>query len=391
MDTIDLIRLPEYHANLARRRRASWIDIGTIAAMSFVAMGCSGIGYHPLEPTQAARLQARGNGFSAHIERVHASYASKSPANRVDVRIDNETGQPVHIEPERIELARFDSSARLLGAAKTRDDINLGSPVDGAIAGARMGSSIGKVAGSGGMGGGVVGAGVGIAGAALVMLPLAVFAVIDAAILEGEKNLDPGESGTYRIHLPAVPIDDGKQYALVLDEALGLPRGTMDPLPLVRPGMPHLGYRAPGDADWIFVGRVGGGAIRRAPLTAGLGGLEIFMGRQIGRFAFGGFGTFGAGAWGAEMRYRFEPARFLSIVPFFGYGYYPLVGYLGFNAGHGARWGVELQFSAGHAVRFGWPRNSAKVGLFAHAGPVFLRAVEGVGFAAQGGLSFGIF
>jgi hypothetical protein len=155
--------------------------------------------------------------------------------------------------------------------------------------------------------------------------------------------------------------------------------------------MPHLGYLPPADPEWIFVGRLGGGAIRRAPVTAGLGGLEIFVGRQMGRFSFGAFGTLGAGAWGGEMRYRTDPARFLSIVPFFGYGYYPFVGILGFNVGHGARWGIELQFSVGDSVRFGYRKHASKVGLYALAGPVFLRAIDGVAFAGQVGLSIGIF
>jgi hypothetical protein len=348
-----------------------------------------------MTPTPSAHLQTSGEGFSARIDTLHVEYTANKPTYRVDVRIENQTQHKVHLAPEKIELA-------LLGASKVRhqsvqtstnplEGANLGSPVEGAIVGAQAGSSLGRVTGSSGLGGGIVGAGLGIAGAMLIMIPLAIVVVIDAAIIEGEKNLDKGEGGTYRVVLPNESIDNGKPYALLLDGALGLSRGTLPPLMLVRPGEVHLGYQAPTAATWIFAGRLGGGVIRRAPVTAGLGGFEIFIGRQMGKFAFGGFGTLGAGAWGGEMRMRFEPAKVVSIVPFFGYGYYPIVGYLGFNAGHGPRWGIELQFSTGDQERFGYARNVTKVGIYALGGPVYLNAIDGVAFAGQVGLSFGIF
>jgi hypothetical protein len=45
----------------------------------------------------------------------------------------------------------------------------------------------------------------------------------------------------------------------------------------------------------------------------------------------------------------------------------------------------------GNAVRFGYARSSAKIGLFALGGPVVLNVIDGVGFAGQTGMSFGIF
>ncbi len=282
-------------------------------------------------PAQSAALETSGYGVSAHIERLHVEYRTKNPTYRVDVRIENQLPHEVNIAPEKIELA-------LIGASsQSRQQVKASS---GAI--------------------------------------------------EGQKNLGQGESGTYRIVLPGMPIDDGKPYALMLGEALGF-RADLPPLPLIRPGQAHLGYLPPTDATWIFVGRLGGGMIRNGPVFGGIGGFEIFIGRQMGRFAFGGFGTLGAGAWGGEMRLRFEPAKVLSLVPFFGYGYYPIVGYLGFNAGHGPRWGLEVQFSTGNNVHFGYARNLTKVGLYALGGPVFLNAIDGVAVAGQVGLSFGIF
>lgn len=282
-------------------------------------------------PASSAQLETRGEGLSARIERLHVNYASRNPAHRVDVRIQNDRPHVVRVAPEKVELARRNQS------------------VTTASSGVR------------------------------------------ATVIEGNTNLGPGESGTYRIVLPRMRIDGGEPYALLIDGALGLSRGTLAPLPLVRPSEPHLGYLAPEDASWVIAGRLGGGAMVRAPYLGGLGGFEIFVGRQIGRLAFGAFGTLGAGAWGGEMRLRFDPAKVLSIMPFFGYGYYPLVGVLGFNVGHGARWGFELQFSTGDTTRFGYPRNSTKVGLYALGGPVFLNAIDGVATMGQIGLSFGIF
>lgn len=306
-------------------RRVMSFDAFFLLAAGFLVTGCELVGYRPMVPAQSAKLETTGYGVSASIERLHVEYTTKNPTYRVDVRIDNQTGREVVLPPGNIKLARLLPSRRSQQSVKA----------------------------------------------------------------SGRKNLAHGESGTYRIVLPNVPIDDGQPYALMLGEALGF--RVEHTLPLVRPGQAHLGYLPPTEATWIFAGRAGGGAIRRAPVTAGLGGFEIFIGRQIGRFAFGGFGTLGAGAWGGEMRLRFEPAKVVSIVPFFGYGYYPIVGYLGFNAGHGPRWGFELQFSTGDIEHFGYARNLTKVGIYALSGPVFLNAIDGVAFAGQLGLSFGIF
>lgn len=382
--------------NSANHSRSAAVKAAVFLGMSgLLSTGCDLVGYRPLTPSSEAHLETSGAGFSARVERIHVDYVAKNPAYRVDVRIENQLEREVHIAPEKIELALLGPANADIKGQKTEPgssiSMDMGAPVGGAIAGAQAGSSLGRSTGSGGVGGGVVGAGLGMAGALVLMLPLLAVVAIDAAILEGEKDLEPGESGTYRIVLPSMSIDDGKPYGLMLDGALGLSRGTLTPLPLTRPNFPHLGYLPPGDATWIFSIRVGGGAVRRAPYTGGLGGFEMFIGKQYGRFAVGGFGMLGAGAWGGEMRLRFDPAKVVTIVPFFGYGYYPIVGYLGFNAGHGARWGVELLFSPGQTLRFGYPQNSSKIGIYAVGGPIFLRGLEGAGFAGQAGLSFGIF
>jgi hypothetical protein len=155
--------------------------------------------------------------------------------------------------------------------------------------------------------------------------------------------------------------------------------------------MPHLGYGAPEETRWVIVGRLGGGGIRVAPIVAGLGGVEIFVGPQFGRFSFGLQAMIGAGSVGGEARLRLDPTEFISIIPFAGYGYYHTVGFLGFGAGHGPRGGVEVQFASSRVMRMGWTRSSGRVGFYVHAGPVFLTRVDAIGTAVQGGLAFGYY
>ena len=215
--------------------------------------------------------------------------------------------------------------------------------------------------------------------------------LVSARVIEGDEDLAPGEGATLRLTLPGTPIDSGAPHSLRLQTLVRAPAEAIEPLPLVNPGKPHLGYGPPADATWVFVARIGGGAARSAPYTAGLGGFEVFTGPQFGRFSVGLSAMIGAGSIGGEVRYRFDPSKMLSIVPFAGYGYYPIVGMLGLNAGHGGRVGAELQFSLGDVTRFGWTRSGGRIGLFAHAGPVYLRVPETVGIAAQGGITFGFF
>jgi len=310
----------------------------------------------------------------------------------VDVRVENKSGERIHVEPGKIDLVLLGPEGESPEERRSSDGgPGLGLPIDAAVAGAKIGSSAGG-RGSGGSGnvvGGVVGAGVGLALAGVVLLPLGIYAIIDAAILAGEKDVDPGRSGTYRLELARVPIDKGGRYALRLDRALSRKVGSLEPLPLTNLDKPHLGYGPPERATWVFVGRVGGGAIRSYPVTAGLGGLELYMGPQFGRFSFGGYAMIGAGSIGGEMRYRFEPSKVVSIVPFVGYGYYHVVGILGFNAGHGGHVGTEILFSTGDVTRGGWSRPGSYLGIYAHAGPVYVRRLEALGFAGQLGLAFG--
>lgn len=298
-------------------------------ALLLSTAACDRVGYRALEPRPNAGLSMRGGGISARVERIHVAYWQKNANMRADVRVINEGNAPLRVEPERIEIAPLDPE----GAAP----------------------------------------------------------VADARLIDGEKSLDPGKGATYRIELARVPLESGRPYVLRLHPLVDAPLGALDPLPLVQPGKPHLGYGPPDEATWVFVGRVSGGAIRFAPVTAGLGGFEIFTGPQFGRFSVGLHAMIGAGSVGGEVRYRFHPTKAVAIVPFAGYGYYPLVGILGLNAGHGGRLGAEVQISRGDVTRFGWARSGGRVGFFAHAGPVYLRVLEMVAFAAQGGMTFGFF
>ncbi|MDC3956443.1 hypothetical protein [Polyangium jinanense] len=314
--------MPEDRPPVPRQSQAP-----ALLALLLSTAACGRVGYRALEPRPNAGLSTRAARISARVERIHVGYWQQSANTRVDVHVVNEGKTPLHVEPERIDLAV------------------LGRPS----------------------------------------------ALVDAAVQEGDKDLDPGEGGTYRLTLPRAPIESGAPYVLRLHPAVNAPADAIEPLPLVNPAKPHLGYGPPADSTWVFVARIGGGAIRRDDVTAGLGGIEVFTGPQFGRFSFGLSAMIGAGSIGGEVRYRFEPAKVLAIVPFAGYGYYPIAGIVGLNVGHGGRVGAELQFSLGKATRFGWARSGGRMGLFAHAGPVYLRVVDSVGIAAQGGLTFGFF
>lgn len=308
-------------------RQTSRRGAALLLALFLSTAACGRVGSRALEPRPNAGLSTRGAGLSARVERIHVGYWQQSANTRVDVHVVNEGKTPLHVDPERIELAV------------------LGRPS-----------------------------------------PL-----VSASVAEGDEDLAPGEGGTYRLTLPRAPIESGAPYVLRLHPAVQAPADAIEPLPLVNPAKPHLGYGPPADSPWVFVARIGGGAIRRDDVTAGLGGFEVFTGPQFGRFSFGLSVMIGAGSIGGEVRYRFEPAKVLAIVPFAGYGYYPIAGIVGLNAGHGGRVGAELQFSLGEVTRFGWARSGSRMGLFAHAGPVYLRVTDSVGVAAQGGLTFGFF
>jgi len=129
--------------------------------------------------------------------------------------------------------------------------------------------------------------------------------------------------------------------------------------------------------------------LRYPPITLGLGGLDLYIGPQFGRFSVGVYATLGAGSMGGEVRYRIDLGRNFSLVPFASYGYYPLVGIIGFNAGHGGRLGLEADWNTGDVARFGWTKPGTRVGLFFHAGPTFLRSLPDTAVALQGGISFG--
>lgn len=314
--------VPEDRTPAPRQPRAL-----TLLALLLSTAACDRVGYRALEPRPNAGLETRGAGISARIERIHVGYWQTSANTRVDVHVVNEGKTPLHVEPERIELAV------------------LGRPS----------------------------------------------ALVSASVAEGDEDLAPGEGGTYRLTLPRAPIESGAPYVLRLHPLVHAPADAIEPLPLVNPAKPHLGYGPPADSTWVFVARIGGGVIHREPVAAGLGGFEIFTGPQFGRFSFGLSAMIGAGSIGGEVRYRFDPTKALAIVPFAGYGWYPIAGIVGLNAGHGGRVGAEFQVALGEVSRFGWARSGGRMGVFASAGPVYVRVLDSVGFAAQGGLTFGFF
>jgi hypothetical protein len=222
----------------------------------------------------------------------------------------------------------------------------------------------------------------GLAFGVIVLIPFAIYAAVDQAVDEASRHVRAGRASTMSIVMQDVKIDAGPRFALVLDDALGLPAGTMEPLPLVAPERPHLGYGPPSGLNWAFACRIDGGPLlarQPVPLSApqitaigAMGGFEIYVGPQWGRLSVGGFGILGAGAVGLETRYAVPLGSWGSLVPFAGYGFYWLIGGIGFAAGHGPRAGAELNFAVGNLELFGYSHPYLYMGLVAQAGPVFL-------------------
>lgn len=344
---------------------------------------------HRLRP--ASPLVARGRQVTAKVEWVSPHW--KDGPTQVAVRVRNHGPGALHFDAARARLAELGGAvAASRPVSSPGREVHLGSPVGGAIVGAKIGSGL---SGPGGTGvGGLAGAGIGLAAGVAVMLPAAIVLAIDRAVAEARKHLEPGEEAVFPLAIKDTRLADGGRYGLVLHAALQQRPADLPPLPVVRPEQAHFGYDAPEDLRWILVTRVGGGPLlgQTDDERGAMGGIGLFFGPQFSRFSVGIGGTLlGAGALGTELRYDIPAARWLSLVPFAGYGYYWLVGGPGFNVGHGPWAGLELNFPLGATRLFGWDVRDYHLGLYAQGGPVFLFEGQSPAWQFQAGVSFGIY
>jgi hypothetical protein len=358
-----------------------------------------------LTPRSGAGLEVSGGGISARVKRLHVKWTqnkSEGP-DQVVIAITNHTQRKVRLKPTRIRLVELRPRGFRTLARKGTDPAvpktnPVGAVVGGAMAGARLGGSLsgslgrgGGGSGMGGLAGGLGGAMAGAAVAAAVMIPIGGYLLIERALRLADRTIGPARERSLRVSLGKVAFEQHRSFALDLSAALDPPPVGLAPLPLVDVNHAHLGYAPPSSLRWIWLMRLGGGAVWEGPTTGGLGGVELFFGRQWQRFSLGAFATLGPGAAGLEARYQLPVTRWLTLVPLLGYGYTYAAGRFGWAVGHGPRAGLEIDFPIGFERRLHYERSLLSIGLYAHVGPLFLREREGVGLTAQFGVVVGMF
>jgi hypothetical protein len=358
-----------------------------------------------LAPLPSAGLQAGGNGVTARVKRVHLKWGNGSDQgpDQVVIEVANHTRRAVRLIPRRITLVELQLRLPARDVPLENTDpsvpaVDAGSAAfHGGVAGARIGSSLsgalrpgGTTSGLGGLAGGVGGAFVGAAAAVVIAVPIVGYLVVDRLIRETDRSIAPGKTRSLRISLGQVALEARERYALDLRTALE-PPAEMGPLPLVDVTDVHYGYGPPTSFRWIWLLRLGGGAIWEGPTTGGLGGAELFFGRQWRRLSAGGYAMLGLGSVGLEMRYQQPVGRWLALVPFAGYGYAFAAGRFGWAVGHGPRVGLELDFPVAQARRLNYEHNLFSLGIYGHAGPMFIHERDGVGLTAQFGMVLGMF
>ena len=361
---------------------------------------------HRLRP--ATPLAVKGKQVDVSVAWVEPHWTGHTGPTVVGVRVKNHGPQKLYFDVSRAGLADLHPppasqpasqptsrpvsspgpGVRLDGLVRAA----AGSPVAGAVAGARLGR---RLSGRGGTGlGGIAGAGLGLAAGAAVMLPVGIALAIQRGVAEARKHLDPGEEAVIPLQIAEVDLVTYRTYGLVLHGALEQRAEDLPPLPIVRPGAPHFGYDEPEDLRWILSVRVGGGPLmgKTDDEDGAMAGIGFFFGPQLHRFSLGLGGTLlGAGSLGAELRYDIHVARWLSLVPFAGYGYYWLVGGPGFNVGHGPLGGLEINFPLDSTRLFNWQVRDHHLGLYVQGGPVFLFEGQSPAAQVQAGLVFAVY
>ena len=339
-------------------------------------------------------LEVQGEQVSASVAWVAPHWKGEAGPTLVGVHVRNHGPREVYFEVGKVRLVELGGSqpAASMPVSSPGRDVHLGSPVAGVVGGAKLGSGL---SGPGGTGlGGLAGAGVGLAAGAVLMLPVAITLAIERAVAEARKHLAPGKEAVFPLEIRGADLADGRRYGLVLHGSLSQRAAALPPLSLVRPEEQHLGFDAPDDLRWIIVARIGGGPLlgRTDAEDGAMGGVGLFFGPQFSRFSVGIGGTLlGAGALGAELRYDVPAARWLSLVPSAGYGYYWLVGGPGFNVGHGPWAGLEINFPLGATRLFGWDVRDYHLGLYVQGGPVFLFEGQSPAGQVQAGVTFAVY
>lgn len=355
-------------------------------------------------PSSKLRASSEGREVTVRVKRAHLKWGhfSDSGPDQLVIEIDNRSKRTVRLAPKRLRLVELRpreraSAGEEVERGRTDPAVPLVSPAKGAIhgaaAGARLGGSLsgGSGGGRGALAGGLGGMFVGAAATAAIMIPVGVYLVADRLAREAERDIDPGETKTLRVSLGEVKLEHRRRYALDVYPALSPAPAGLWPTPVVDVTDPHLGYGPPSSHRWIWHLRMGGGAIYEGPTTGGLGGVEVFFGRQWRRFSVGAFAMLGLGSTGLETRYRLPVFRWLTLVPFAGYGYTFGAGRFGAAVGHGPRAGLEIDFPLARTRRLNYERSLINIGLYGHAGPIFIHDREGVGLKMQFGMVLGVF
>jgi hypothetical protein len=350
-------------------------------------------------PSSRLRTSSEGGKVTVRVKRAHLKWGRATPDQLV-IEIKNRSKKTVRLAPKRLRLVELRARARAgeeVERGSTDPKVPLVSPAEGAVRGAAAGAQLGGSlsGGSGGGGGALVGGlggmFVGAAVVGVVMIPVGVYILADRLAREAERDIDPGETKTLRVSLGKAKLDNGRRYALDVYPALSPGPAGLWPMPVVDVEDRHLGYGPPSSLRWIWHLRIGGGAIYEGPTTGGLGGVEAFFGRQWRRFSVGAFTMLGLGSAGLETRYRLSVFRWLNLVPFAGYGYTFGAGRFGAAVGHGPRAGLEIDFPLARVGRMGYRRSRMNIGLYGHAGPIFIHDREGVGLKMQFGMVVGVF
>ena len=243
------------------------ISCWALLVAPLLAGGC--VTSRGLTPRSGARLEARGSGVTARVKRVHlkwGNYKDQGP-DQVVITVRNGSGHKVRLKPRRIRLVELRPSVAdevpRQGQGPWVPRVNPGAmAVQSGVAGAQLGGSLsgggtglGRVAG--GVGGGMLGA----AAAVAIMIPVGGYLLVDHLIRMTDRTIAPGKERALRISLGNVALDARERYALDLGPALEPPAPQMAPLPLVDVTDAHLGYDPPSTLRWIWLMRMGGGAI----------------------------------------------------------------------------------------------------------------------------------
>lgn len=358
-------------------------------------VGCSP--WYRVVPDSPLKVQVDELGVELERVEIEKGNAGQAFNTVLVVTLTNTHDHELPFDAARLRLAR---SAREGELAKPADASNTStaegasgrSSGAGGLGGAAMaGAEVGgALTGGGGVAGigSAVGAGVGLAAAGLILLPVAIYLVIEREMARPPGLIGSGQVATFKLNLGGTRLDTGDAYHLLLGEAVG--RNLADvQLALVRPEDEHLGYGEPTPRQYIGV-RLGGGPLYLPGGNSGVGGAEILGGRNVGRWGLGGALTFAplSLSTGLELRYAIPLAdRKVLLVPTADLTAHLLILRPGGFA-VGSNLGVELLFAMPGESWFDWSVPWIDLGIFARAGPVWhsdnlLGAGWQIGFVAR--------